>query len=155
MRKSRIINFIELQTKNAKELSELLIKDDPSYRKYFIPFDFSTETIKNILKNKIRDFYIGIYCGDVLTGFYILRGFDQGYKMPSYGVYVHSSFSRKGLSELSLLHAISTCKLLNIKKIMLKVHPENQIALNLYLKHGFIQTGFDEKINNLVLHKEL
>jgi len=38
---------------------------------------------------------------------------------------------------------------------MLKVHPENEIAKNLYEKFGFVKVGIDEKIGHLIYHKNL
>jgi hypothetical protein len=38
---------------------------------------------------------------------------------------------------------------------MLKVHPGNTHAKELYERSGFIQTGVDPKIGHLIFHKEL
>ena len=85
----------------------------------------------------------------------MLRGFDEGYTTPSYGVYISSRFNNKGLAALTLNHAISTCKFLGYKKLRLKVHKENIIAFKQYKKYGFVQTGFDDRISNIVMHKDL
>lgn len=85
----------------------------------------------------------------------MLRGFDEGYSVPSYGVWISENYSNKGLSTFTLQHAISFCKLNSIKKIMLKVHPDNVSAKHIYEKHGFKQTGVDPKIHHLIYHKDL
>lgn len=155
MSEIKIITFRELFVEDAPAVYELLINDDEDYNKYFVPFTFEIETIKTILTKKVKDHYMGVYWGEELTGFFMLRGFDAGYEIPSYGVYIGEKYNNKGLATLTLLHAISTCKLLNVKKLTLKVHEENIYALNLYKKYGFVQTSYDEKINNLVMHKDL
>jgi GNAT superfamily N-acetyltransferase len=155
MSRNKIINFRELVPGDANELSQFLKKDSKGYNKYFVPFSFEAGAIENILTNKHDDIYYGVYWGEVLTGFYMLRGFDEGYTIPSYGVYISSRFSNKGLATLTLLHAISTCKLRGIKKLMLKVHKEHTTAFDLYKKFGFVETGFDERISNIIMHKEL
>lgn len=38
---------------------------------------------------------------------------------------------------------------------MLKVHPDNKIALTMYKKLGFIETGIDERIGHTIMHKDL
>jgi ribosomal protein S18 acetylase RimI-like enzyme len=38
---------------------------------------------------------------------------------------------------------------------MLKVHPENKKALEIYRSYGFTETGFDPANGNLVFHKEI
>lgn len=151
----KIINFRKLQPKDAAELSKLINNDSKDYSQYFVAFEFDSITIENILTKAKNDLYYGVYWGEELTGFYMLRGFDEGYTIPSYGVYISSRFRNKGLAALTLNHAISTCKLLGLKKLRLKVHKENTFALKQYIKFDFVETGFDEKINNIVMHRDI
>ncbi|MFZ1280088.1 MAG: GNAT family N-acetyltransferase [Ignavibacteriaceae bacterium] len=138
---------------HSKELSELLQSADKDYTQYFIPFVFDFEIILKILSNAIKDQYYGIFTDNKLVGFYMLRGFDEGYEIPSYGVWVAKDFSSKGISKLTLQHAISFCKINNIKKIILKVHPDNVIAKNIYESFGFIFEGVDKRIGHLIYYK--
>jgi RimJ/RimL family protein N-acetyltransferase len=142
-----------LNIDHSKELSELLQSADKDYTQYFIPFAFDSETILKILSNVIKDQYYGIFTENNLVGFYMLRGFDEGYEIPSYGVWVAKDFSSKGISKLTLQHAISFCKINNIKKIILKVHPDNVIAKNIYESFGFIYEGVDKRIGHLIYYK--
>lgn len=144
-----------LNINHAKELANLLQSSDKEYSKYFIPFTFDLETISEILSKAIKDQIYGIYVEDNLAGFYMLRGFDEGYSIPAYGVWISEKYSNKGLSTFTLQHAISFCKLNSIKKLMLKVHPDNLAAKHIYEKYGFKQTGVDPKILHLIYHKEL
>ncbi len=97
-------------------------KDPKDYNKHFIPFEFTHNKLESILSKTVRDLYIGIFVNKKIAGFFMLRGFDEGYEIPSYGVWISSQYSNKGLAKLTLQHAISTCLLAGIKKIMLKVH---------------------------------
>jgi len=144
-----------LNINNAKELTNLLQSSDKEYSKYFIPFTFDFETISEILSKAKNDQIYGIYVKQNLAGFYMLRGFDEGYSVPSYGVWISEKYANEGLSTFTLQHAISFCKLNSIKKLMLKVHPENLAAKHIYEKYGFIQTGVDPKIHHLIYHKDL
>ena len=96
-----------------------------------------------------------MFLNEELIGFYMLRGFDEGYETPSYGVWISSKHANKGLSTLTLYHAFAFCKLNRIKTLMLKVHPDNSTAKNLYEKLGFKQTGIDERIKHLIYHKSI
>ena len=150
--------LIELRKLMITDLADLVVlwnKDPQDYNKHFIPFEFTNNKLESILSNAVKDLYIGIFVNKKIAGFYMLRGFDEGYETPSYGVWISSSYSNKGLAKLTLQHAISTCLLTGANKIMLKVHTENTIALNLYKKYGFKETGIDEKINNIIMHKDL
>lgn len=152
------MNLLTLEIKNlttdhSKELSELLQSADKDYTQYFIPFTFDFETILKILTNAVKDQYYGIFAKNTLVGFYMLRGFDDGYVIPSYGVWIAKDYSSKGISKLTLQHAISFCKINNIKKLILKVHPENIIAKNIYESFGFINDGVDKRIGHLIYYK--
>ena len=72
----------------AKELSDLLLQSDKDYSKYFIPFDFTVESVSAVLNKAEQDMYYGIYINSKLAGFYMLRGWDAGYEIPSYGVLI-------------------------------------------------------------------
>ena len=149
------IEIKELKLEHISILVQELSREKLEYLKYFIPFDFSLETFSEIITNAVKDKYFGIFVSKKIAGFYMLRGLDKGYKVPSYGVWISSRYSNKGLSKLTLFHAFSVCKLNNIVKLMLKVHPENEIARKLYESIGFKQTGFDEKNSNSIYHKDL
>jgi RimJ/RimL family protein N-acetyltransferase len=144
-----------LNINHSKELANLLQSSDKDYSQYFIPFTFDFETISEILSKAKSDQVYGIYVDNKLIGFYMLRGFDEGYSVPSYGVWISEKYSNRGLSTFTLQHAISFCKLNSIKRIMLKVHPDNITAKHIYEKHGFKQTGIDPKIHHLIYHKDL
>ena len=147
------LEIIKLKSSDAKLLSAELLQEPKDYIKYFDPFDFSETTISNILRQAKLDSYFGIFINKTLAGCYMLRGFDEGYEIPSYGVWIASKFSNSGLSTLTLFHAFSFCKLNNIKKLMLKVYPDNIVAKNLYEALGFQRTGIDKKGNKLIYHK--
>jgi RimJ/RimL family protein N-acetyltransferase len=139
----------------ADTLSTLLQSSDKEYSKYFIPFPFEKKSIKKILSVSVKNSYFGVFVDNVLVGFYMLRGFDEGYKIPSYGVWISEKFSGLGISKLTLQHAIAYCKINKIKKLMLKVHPENSIAKNIYEHFGFRMEGTDPKNENLIYFKSL
>lgn len=139
----------------AKELSDLLLQSDKEYSKYFIPFEFDFDSVSAAINKANKDMFYGIYIDSTLVGFYMLRGWDAGYDIPSYGVWIAENISSKGLSKLTLHHAISICKINNIKKLMLKVHPDNLIAKKIYEEFGFSFSGIDGNIGHLIYFKEI
>lgn len=142
-----------INTNQAKELSDLLLKSSKEYSKHFIPFQFDLESVSTAIGKANKDMFYGIYVEKKLIGFYMLRGFDEGFDIPSYGVWIAKDFSSKGISKLTLQHAISVCKVNSIKKLILKVHPDNIVAKNIYENFGFIYQGVDERIGHLIYHK--
>ena len=149
------IEIKEMDSKQAKTLSELLKSSDKEYSKYFIPFSFDEKSIEKILTDAVKDKYLGVFAKQRLVGFYMLRGFDAGYEIPSYGVWISKEYSGCGLSKLTLQHAITYCKLNKIKKLMLKVHPENLVAKKIYEDFGFVQESVDTDNKNLIYFKTL
>lgn len=139
----------------AKEVSEMLSTSSKDYNRHFIPFQFDLDSVKAVFNKIKKDYFFGIFLNNALIGFYMLRGFDEGYEIPSYGVFIKESYSNKGLGKLTLDHAVSLCKILDKKRLMLKVHPDNVNAKNLYIKYGFKEEGIDPKNSNLIMFKDL
>ena len=146
----------ELVTEHASLFSKRLSEESEEYLKHFIPFaEYSEAYLNKILSEKRLDKYFGLFLKKDLIGFYMLRGFDKGYEIPSYGVWISSKYANMGLSTLTLYHAFSFCKINKIKTLMLKVHPDNLVAKSLYEKLGFVLVGIDEKIGHLIYHKTI
>lgn len=155
MGKHKDISIRKLRPENAEELSLLLQSADPRYSRYFIPFKFDRQTIAGILASVNQDRYFAVCIGEELAGFYMLRGFDQGYKVPSYGVWIAPGHSGKGLAELTLKHAVAFCRVNGIDKLMLKVHPENVVAKKIYERNGFKAVGNDGNNGNIIYQKSI
>lgn len=137
---------------DAPLFSAMLMAQAPEYIQYFRPFDFDVETLRHLLAAARNDVYMGFFVDEALAGFFMLRGWDSGYAIPAYGVTVAQDFAGKGLATLSLDSSKTLCRLRDVKRLMLKVHPENLGAKRLYEKAGFVQTGVDSHNANLIYH---
>jgi GNAT superfamily N-acetyltransferase len=149
------LDILPLKPSKCRTLALRLQKEDREYIKYFHPFPFDASEIRKRLVAARKDFYWGIFCGKELVGFFMLRGMDDGYEVPSYGVYISRKWSGKGLSKLSLLFSISWCRVNGFKTLMLKVHPKNHIARKMYEDNGFVTVGVDSKNDNFIMHRTL
>lgn len=127
----------QLKPADASALFGLLTADNRDYRQYFFPFATDTRSLEERLSSVREDRYWGLWFGDILTGFFMMRGFDEGFRRPSFGVYIARSYSGKGLSTLALEYSMSWCRLNGIHAMMLKVHPDNKYARQAYEKAGF------------------
>lgn len=141
-----------LTPENGVAISSLLRGNSPKYQQYFYPFSFDEVEITTILENVKMDKYWGIWEDNILVAFFMLRGFDEGYDIPSYGVCVNEKYSGNGLLKLSLQFVIAWCKLNSVNTLMLKVHPENMVAKKTYEDFGFKSIGIDQKNNNVIFH---
>ena len=130
-----------LSASDGAQLSQLLGDANEDYGKYFTPFSSQKESLEKRLREAVKDSYWGLWFDSELAGFFMLRGFDEGYKKPSFGVFISRKYSNNGLSKMALDFAISWCQLNNLSAIMIKVHRENKYARRSYEKAGFILTG--------------
>jgi len=116
-----------------------LIRSEGS-EKFFHPHPFDDETAERIARDSImyRDlYYLVLSHNENIAGYFMLRGFDEGYEIPSFGVIVHPEFRRKGLGRATMEITINVCRTLKIKKLMLKVYDKNIAAKSLYDSFGF------------------
>lgn len=146
------LSILPLKAGDAPAFSKLLKSDGEAYCKFFQPFPFDVDTLRKILSDLKKDKFWGIYSADMLIGFFMLRGLDSGFDIPSYGVYVAKEYSGKGVSRLTLQFVEVWGKLNNIHKVMIKVHPENHVAKSVYEKAGAAASGIDPKNSNLVYY---
>lgn len=155
------ISFRLLHSSDAQNLSNILLNSSSEYVKYFHPFDFQILSIHKIIDSAINDKFFGIELKDnilansKLIGFYMLRGMDEGYTDPMYGVFIDQQWQGKGIAKLSLYHAECFCKINLYKRILLKVHHNNDRAQKLYKSIGFQFLREEPKINNVVLYKDI
>lgn len=141
-----------LDLSDAPALAQFFQSQPPDYLRYFTPFTFDAERISSILRQAHRDCYLGVWWADDLVAFFMLRGFDDGFEIPSYGVAVDHRFQGRGLARLTLVASKSICRLIGAPRLMLKVHPANVGAHHMYESEGFLQTGHDPVTGQLVYH---
>jgi RimJ/RimL family protein N-acetyltransferase len=155
------VSFRTLDSSDADNISKLLLGSSSDYSKHFDPFDFRAPFIRKKLESAIKDRYFGMQLESSdsndtnLVGFYMLRGMDEGYHDPMYGVFISEYWNSKGIARLSLFHAECFCKLNSYKRLLLKVKSDNYKALTLYQSCGFNASEHDRKVGNLYLYKDL
>lgn len=122
------------------------------YHQYFTPFPFDQATWDGILATRQQDGYFAVLVGGDMAGVYMLRGLDAGYTIPAYGVWISHTHQGRGLATATLHHAVAHCRALGCETLMLKVHPDNRRAKNLYERFGFQPVGVDPSNDNLIYH---
>jgi RimJ/RimL family protein N-acetyltransferase len=140
---------------DTSTLSAMLRAQRPEYLQYFRPFAFDEATLSNMLASRVRDLYFGVFWQNELSAFFMLRGWDEGYEVPAFGVIVAEPFRGKGFGTLTLELANVICRLRGSSELMLKVHPNNRVAWDLYVRAGFRETGFDARTGDIVLRRAL
>jgi GNAT superfamily N-acetyltransferase len=123
---------------DAGALSVLLRSQRPEYMQGFVPFAFDPVAVEAVLAGVRSDRFWAIQADGDLAGFFMLRGFDEGYVRPSFGIVVGEKWAGHGLGRLALDHAINWCRANGVGEIMLKVAEDNLAAVRLYHASGFV-----------------
>lgn len=150
-----------LTANDASEVSRILRVAPEDYVRFFHPFDFGEAPIRRQLESVSKDVYFGLESASAddatrdLAAFYMLRGLDEGYSNPMYGVFVAFSYRGMGMCKLTLAHADVYCRLNRFERILLKVHPNNVRAKKLYESCGFTFLRDNPASGEVVLCKRL
>jgi RimJ/RimL family protein N-acetyltransferase len=150
-----MIAITPLQPEQIPALLALHGASPPGYDAFFAPFSFDEPTLRAILRERRRDEYFALFWDGHVAGLAMLRGFDAGFSVPSFGVWVAHAFSGRGLARTALSHCIARCRALGCQELMLKVHPANRRAWRIYADSGFVQTGVDARNGHLVMRKAI
>jgi len=141
----RTLEFLRMRPDLAPALADfflVLIKSDTT--KQFHPHPFSTQEASRICSYVGRDLYCAAVAGGEVIGYGMLRGWDEGYDVPSLGIAIHPNYSGAGLG-MAFMHYLHSCvRLRGAKRIRLRVYPDNLRAVRLYEKLGY---RFEEEVS--------
>lgn len=91
-------------------------------------------------RSNSADHYCLATTGDPLTpalGYGLLRGWDEGYAVPSLGIAIHPAARGQGLSRVMMNHLHAEAARRGAARVRLKVYPQNTAALRLYESLGY------------------
>lgn len=133
------LEFSILEMKDCNDLVCIFdaISKDPTIR-FFHPHEFTEDKAHEIAcLYSGQDLYFGFRVDFELAGYALLRGWDEGFQIPTLGIYLLEKWRGLGLGKvyLSALHDFAFQK--GAKKVMLKVDSENFKAKDLYEKAGY------------------
>lgn len=151
----KVMTINPLVKSNVELVLNMIRTESSDYLKHFTPYNWRDQSFINAVVKSEKDQFYGFFVDDIPVGFYMLRGLDAGYEIPSYSVWISEKYKGLGLASLSLRHAYTICKLNGIKTMMLKVHPNNTIAKKMYEKFGFRFNRKDASSEDLIYHLEM
>jgi ribosomal protein S18 acetylase RimI-like enzyme len=120
--------------------------NSPEYTDFFSPHPLDATYAEHICHYQGRDLYYAIvHNGTKIIGYGMLRGWDEGYEIPSIGLCVLKKYQGSGLGKI-LLHFLETVIRLNgCDKVMLKVKKNNLAAFKLYREANYSFKEYDEQ----------
>lgn len=136
--------------KLAQFFNALVVNKDDLY---FHPHPLTYEMAKKIAIYEGDDLYYLQIKDNEIAGYAMLRGWDEGYTIPSLGIAIHPNFRNQGLSIefMEFLHNQARAK--GATKVRLKVYSNNTVARQLYESLGYSFT--DEENGQLIGYYEL
>lgn len=116
----------------------------------FTAFPLTSETAEMICGQEHKDRYYLYENDGQLLAFSMLRGWDEGYAIPSFGIFVDHNMHGKGVGSLVLERTIDEARKLGCTKVRLSVFASNPAAFHIYQK-----AGFREHERSQIVHNEL
>jgi ribosomal-protein-alanine N-acetyltransferase len=103
----------------------------------FHPHPFTDDAAIKIANYCGNDLYYLVVNDKTVLAYGMLRGWDEGFEVPSLGIAVHPSFRGRKLGELLMhfLHVAARQK--GARQIRLKVYATNSAGRNMYTKLGY------------------
>lgn len=84
------------------------------------------------------DLYFVVQWRGKIVGYAMLRGWDEGYSIPSLGLAIHPSVRGRGFGAECIRFLHQQAKKKGAEKVRLTVAHENHRALRLYEKEGYV-----------------
>ncbi len=115
-------------------LADLACADE---EQYFHPHPFTAQELNNIISHCEQDLYVVFVQGSQILGYGMLRGWDEGFSVPSLGIAISSKMQGQGLGRalMEFLHAAAQMK--GAHQVRLKCYKRNLRAMSLYQSLGY------------------
>jgi len=112
---------------------------------WFHPHPTTIAHIRSLCLPHIQDVYLVAMWGKQVVAYGMLRGWDEGYEVPSLGLAVHPDFRKKSLGRMMMVVLHSAARLRGARQIRLKVYKSNVGARKLYKSLGYRLSSFNEE----------
>ncbi len=138
------ISVLAVTAEDQERLSRFFaLNNVPAVTETFTPFPLTAESAASIAHSAGRDRYYLAEQDGRIVGFCMLRGWDEGYDVPSFGVFVDHEWHGRGIGRRLAEFAICECVRLGCAKLRLTVYESNVRALGLYASLGFQESRRD------------
>jgi ribosomal protein S18 acetylase RimI-like enzyme len=103
----------------------------------FHPHPFTAEVALERTRYAGKDVYCVAVAANRVLGYGMLRGWDEGFEIPSLGIVVRSESRRLGLGRALMEYLHGEARRRGASRVRLKAYPENAAALAMYRTLGY------------------
>ncbi|GGY15848.1 hypothetical protein GCM10008098_03690 [Rhodanobacter panaciterrae] len=104
---------------------------------FFHPHRWDKSTLRSLARNAGTDlYYLFVQSRNVLA-YGLLRGWDEGYVIPSLGIAVHPAARSAGLGSLMMEYLEVMSRHRGAPAVRLRVHKVNVHACRMYMRRGY------------------
>ena len=111
--------------------------DRPVVTATFHPFPLDAASARRIASEPRRDRYFAFWENEAVAGLGMLRGWDEGFADPSYGVVVDHRAQGRGLGRALTAHALAVAREEGCARVRLTVHADCTRTVQIYERAGF------------------
>ena len=151
-----VIECVALQpgreTELAKFFSELGDGGDLSF---FHPHATDEVSLRNLAENVGKDIYYLFVARRTVIAYGLLRGWNEGYSVPSLGIAVSQGARGMGVGNLAMSWLEAIAQLRGASAVRLRVHKTNALARKMYVRRGYRMTEDETDMRLLVGVKSL
>lgn len=107
--------------------------------RHFSPFRLDEATARHIARAPRRDAYFVACLGARIVGMSMLRGWDEGYEIPSFGMVVDERLRGRGAGRRLMEWTLEAAKRRGCSRVRLSVNASNHAGVHLYESLGFVR----------------
>lgn len=122
---------------------------------FFHPHAGDADALRTIAEHTGRDVHLVFVEGDVVRAYGLLRGWNEGYEIPSLGIAVHPTARGNGLGSLVIEYLEAMARNRGAPAIRLRVHKDNARAIAMYERRGYAMHADTDNARLLVGLKSL
>jgi ribosomal protein S18 acetylase RimI-like enzyme len=118
---------------------------------WFRPHPFTAQHLYQISQTDDADLYVVVLQDQVVVGYGLLRGWQEGYAIPSLGIALHRDCRGTGLGSMLMefLHCAALVR--GSPAVRLRVRADNTRAIALYRRTGYRFDTTDEAADELLV----
>jgi ribosomal-protein-alanine N-acetyltransferase len=125
---------------HVEELTVLFERNrTPAVTEMFDPFPLDAAQARKIALDDGEDAFYLARSGKLPVGFSMLRGFDEGYAIPSFGIFVDQRSQGRGIGRKLTAWTVEQARGRGCPAVRLTVYAANLAACRLYESLGFVE----------------